>query len=274
MADQALNSASCTRGSRRGSRPRRIRERPDRGGLVGSAVAEMAAPEALAAVGLKHMEAAFAAVRAEKNAGAAEDTARQAKHRATYMTMACVAVADAVRQLTYKRAKKRMEQGNTQDGDEVIMRNYKSVAAYNAYVQPRPRHSLQEGEGDARGHNRRARDAGQQRSARDARDARAVARRPGDARRRARARARRRGGTAGRPTTGSFGRRRRHAAAAAAAGLRGRGRGRGRAAPVAAPLAVSAGAPVARRSGAAPLAIAAGAPARQAACRVASEARA
>ena len=134
MADQALNSASCTRGSRRGSRPRRIRERPDRGGLVGSAVAEMAAPEALAAVGLKHMEAAFAAVRAEKNAGAAEDTARQAKHRATYMTMACVAVADAVRQLTYKRAKKRMEQGNTQDGDEVIMRNYKSVAAYNAYV--------------------------------------------------------------------------------------------------------------------------------------------
>ena len=94
----------------------------------------MAAPKELETAGLKHMEDAFAAVRAEQSAGAAEVTARQAKHRATYMIMICVGVADAVRQLIYKGAKKRMEQSEPQDGDEVIMRNYKSVAAYNAYV--------------------------------------------------------------------------------------------------------------------------------------------
>ena len=87
-----------------------------------------------AAIGLDHMRGAYDAVRAERSAAAAEITARQAKNRATYTMMTRVALADAARQLMFRRAKKRVEQGNPQDGDAVIMERYKSAAKYLGYV--------------------------------------------------------------------------------------------------------------------------------------------
>ena len=87
----------------------------------------MAAPEELAAVGLKHMEGAYAAETQRKRAAGAEAAARNA------VTIG-IGTADAVRQLLFKQAKLRKQNGESVDGDDIILRNYKSMAAYNSYA--------------------------------------------------------------------------------------------------------------------------------------------
>ena len=87
----------------------------------------MAAPEELAAVGLKHMEGAYAAEIQRKRAAGAEAAARNA------VTIG-IGTADAVRQLLFKQAKMRKQNGESVDGDDIILRNYKSMAAYNSYA--------------------------------------------------------------------------------------------------------------------------------------------
>ena len=87
----------------------------------------MAAPEELAAVGLKHMEVAYAAETQRKRAAGAEAAARNA------VTIG-IGTADAVRQLLFKQAKLRKQNGESVDGDDIILRNYKSMAAYNSYA--------------------------------------------------------------------------------------------------------------------------------------------
>ena len=89
--------------------------------------ATMAAPEELAAVGLKHMEVAYAAETQRKRAAGAEAAARNA------VTIG-IGTADAVRQLLFKQAKLRKQNGESVDGDDIILRNYKSMAAYNSYA--------------------------------------------------------------------------------------------------------------------------------------------
>ncbi len=87
----------------------------------------MAAPEELAAVGLKHMKGAYAAETQRKRAAGAEAAARNA------VTIG-IGTADAVRQLLFKQAKLRKQNGESVDGDDIILRNYKSMAAYNSYA--------------------------------------------------------------------------------------------------------------------------------------------
>ena len=87
----------------------------------------MAAPEELAAVGLKHMEGAYAAETQRKRAAGAEAAARKE------VTIG-IGTADAVRQLLFKQAKMRKQNGESVDGDDIILRNYRSMAAYNSYA--------------------------------------------------------------------------------------------------------------------------------------------
>ena len=76
----------------------------------------MAAPEELAAVGLKHMEVAYAAETQRKRAAGAEAAARNA------VTIG-IGTADAVRQLLFKQAKLRKQNGESVDGDDIIVTN-------------------------------------------------------------------------------------------------------------------------------------------------------
>ena len=94
----------------------------------------MAAPEELAAVGLKHMQGAYAAEAQTKRASAAELRARKEKNEASCKVTMAVGTADAVRQLLFKQAKLRKQNGESVDGDDIILRNYKSMAAYNSYA--------------------------------------------------------------------------------------------------------------------------------------------
>ena len=94
----------------------------------------MAAPEELAAVGLKHMQGAYAAEAQTKRASAAELRARKEKNEASCKVTMAVGTADAVRQLLFKQAKLRKQNGESVDGDDIILKNYKSMAAYNSYA--------------------------------------------------------------------------------------------------------------------------------------------
>ena len=94
----------------------------------------MAAPEELAAVGLKHMQGAYAAEAQTKRASAAELRARKEKNEASCKVTIAIGTADAVRQLLFKQAKLRKQNGESVDGDDIILRNYKSMAAYNSYA--------------------------------------------------------------------------------------------------------------------------------------------
>ena len=94
----------------------------------------MAAPEELVAIGLKHMQGAYAAEAQTKRASAAELRARKEKNEASCKVTMAVGTADAVRQLLFKQAKLRKQNGESVDGDDIILRNYKSMAAYNSYA--------------------------------------------------------------------------------------------------------------------------------------------
>ena len=94
----------------------------------------MAAPEELVAIGLKHMKGAYAAEAQTKRAAAAEARARKEKDGASCKVTIGIGTADAVRQLLFKQAKLRKQNGESVDGDDIILRNYKSMAAYNSYA--------------------------------------------------------------------------------------------------------------------------------------------
>ena len=81
----------------------------------------------LAAVGLKHMEGAYAAETERKRAAGAEAAARNA------VTIG-IGTADAVRQLLFKQARLRKQNGEAVDGDDIILTHYRSMAAYNSYA--------------------------------------------------------------------------------------------------------------------------------------------
>ena len=101
---------------------------------TGAKLSTMAAPEELVAIGLKHMKGAYAAEAQTKRAAAAEARARKEKDGASCKVTIGIGTADAVRQLLFKQAKLRKQNGESVDGDDIILRNYKSMAAYNSYA--------------------------------------------------------------------------------------------------------------------------------------------
>ena len=101
---------------------------------TGAKLSTMAAPEELVAIGLKHMQGAYAAEAQTKRAAAAEARACKEKDGAICKLTMAIGTADAVRQLLFKQAKLRKQNGESVDGDDIILRNYKSMAAYNSYA--------------------------------------------------------------------------------------------------------------------------------------------
>ncbi len=84
----------------------------------------MAAPEELVAIGLKHMKGAYAAEAQTKRAAAAEARARKEKDGASCKVTIGIGTADAVRQLLFKQARLRKQNGEAVDGDDIILTHY------------------------------------------------------------------------------------------------------------------------------------------------------